>query len=200
MSKIEAPEIFMIDDHGKLFRKGVHIGDLDGEKMNLHEGKKGYHAVVTTWLRKKADQEEAAAAEGVEKPVKAPLTSEQKTELDTKGMTAESVNESKKARAIYKDDVDFATRTNCPQPPKKNPQYGDKTPSFVDWLKRYRPEEFATRYGVKGAGKVPVFEPNANGVEEIVGYRDTEFSVRKNHLTDKTESDNGLSDDMDWNA
>lgn len=196
----DTQEIYMIDPAGKLFRKGELIGHLKDDKITLLPEKKNYTAAVTRWLRAKADAEESAPKEKPE-PVKPKLTEAEKAELDNKGMTAEAQKEAQKSRAIYKDDLEFAEKTGCPQPPKKNPQFGDKTPAFVDWLKRYRPDQFAIRYGVKGTGKVPIIKTNpSTGIDEVVGYKDAEFATRKTHLTEKVEASNGLGEDMDWNA
>ncbi len=197
----ETQEAYMIDPAGKLFRKGQHIGNLEGDSMKLLPDFKKYTAAVTRWLRAKADAEEAEPEKDKEAPAKPKLTEAEKAELDNKGMTAEAVEEAKKARAIYKDDVAFAEKTGCPPPPMKNPQYGDKTPAFVDWLKKYRPDQFAIRFGVRGTGKVPVLKTNPDtGIDEVVGYREAEFATRKTHLTEKVETSTGLGEDMSWDA
>lgn len=196
----DTPSAYMIDESGKLFRKGEHIGDQVGDKITLLPDAKKYQASVTRWIREQADAQESAQPEVPAKP--APKLSEaQKAELDNKGMTKEAVEAAEKARAIYKDDVDFATRNGCPPPPAKNPQFGDKTPAFVDWLKKYRPDEFTARYGVKGKAKVPVIKTNPEtGIDEVTGYREADMAIRRTHLTEKIETNNGLGEDMDWDA
>lgn len=195
----DTPSAYMIDESGKLFRKGEHIGDLQpDETIRLLPDHKNYAASVTRWLREKADTQESAPAPEAPKPK---LSEAQKAELDNKGMTKEAVEAASKARALYKDDVDFATRTGCPQPPAKNPQFGDKTPAFVDWVKAYRPDEFAARYGVKGKAQVPIIKTNPEtGIDEVTGYREADMAIRRTHLTEKIETYNGLGEDMDWNA
>jgi len=42
-----------------------------------------------------------------------------------------------------------------PPAPELDPQLGDKTPAYVEWLARYKPEEFRQRFGVIGEGTVP---------------------------------------------
>ena len=105
------------------------------------------------------------------------------------------------ASAQWKEDCDFATRTGCPPPPKKNPQFGDKSRDFVQWLHDYRHDEFIKRFGVTRKGKVPVVETNRDtGLDEVTGYREVYFARAKTHLTEVDRIDNSLGDDMDWNA
>jgi len=223
--KTENEVIYMIDKAGKLFRKGEHIGDMEDGTMRLLPEKKSHTAAVTRWLCEEADAEakraesgnapaplaEAAQAEDGENGAlasaglsavvpKKPTPAEQEV-LDKLGLDKESREQVVKARAIHQDDLDFAARTGCPPPPKKNPQYGDKTPAFVEWLHKHRHDQFVIRYGVTGKGKVAVVQPNPHtGIEEVTGYRETYFALRKTHLTERDSSRDGLSEDMDWNA
>lgn len=214
--KTENASIYMIDPSGKLFRKGEHIGNLEGDTMKLLPEMKKYNAAVTRWLREEADAEESGDAgnDGIsavwatvsagETPAPVlpkKLTAAEQEALDVAGIDRDAREQVMKARAIYQNDLDFAARTGCPQPPKKNPQYGDKTPAFVDWLHQYRHDEFLVRYGVSGKGRVPVLETNPQtGIDEVTGYRETYFARRKTHLTERDTSRDGLSEDMDWNA
>ena len=105
------------------------------------------------------------------------------------------------ARTQWEDDCAFAKKNGCPPPPKKNPQFGDKSKAFVQWLHDYRHDEFVKRYGVIRKGKVPVVTTNREtGLDEVTGYRETYFATRKTHLTEVENSDRTLGDDMDWNA
>lgn len=52
-----------------------------------------------------------------------------------------------KAYAIAGRPVD-TIKPGEPPPPKKNKMLGDKTPEYVKWLKRWRPQAFYARYGV----------------------------------------------------
>jgi hypothetical protein len=86
--------------------------------------------------------------------------------------------------------------SEIPPQPKWNPKWGDKTPSYVRWLERYRPEEFKALYGVIRRGVVPVFE---DGVK--VGMKETWIAKRKTCLTDKVDLPNNLDPDLyDLNA
>lgn len=192
-------DIYMIDEANKLHRKGEHIGDLDGEKLTLKPDAKKYQAAVTRWLREQADQQESDDTKP-EAPVSRKLTAAEQEEADNKGIASEALEAAKKAREAHRDDVAFARSNKCPEPPKKNPQFGDKTPAYVDWLQKYRPSVFATRYGVKGKGKVPVIEEDSDGVAQVVGYRDADMATRKTHLTEKVETQQGLTEDMSWDA
>lgn len=199
--------IYMIDRAGKLFRKGEHIGHVDGGMMKLLPEMKRYAGSVTLWLRQEA---EAAVTEDAPEPVRvepsvaaAPkrLTAAELEAQDHAGLDREAREQVLLARAIYQEDLDFSARTGCPPPPKKNPQFGDKTHAFVEWLHQYRHDQFVIRYGVTGRGKVPVLETNPNtGMDEVTGYRETYFALRKTHLTEQDNSREGLSEDMDWNA
>jgi hypothetical protein len=100
----------------------------------------------------------------------------------------------------WADDCAFATTTGCPQPPKKNPMQGDKTPAFVDWLHTYRLDEFKKRFGVIRRGKVPIIEPDMNGIDQVTGYRETWIASRKTHLTEVEQTDTALSDGESWDA
>lgn len=199
-------EIYMIDNAGRLFRKGEHIGDLEGDKLTLKPESKNYQASVTRWLRAEADAAEGKPAAAEFAPVEVlpkvkKLTPAEQEAADNKGIAQEAIGDAKKAREAHRDDEEFAKANGCPPPPKKNPQFGDKSPAYVDWLQKHRPDVFAIRFGVKGRGKVPVIQTNpTTGIDEVTGYRETDMATRKTHLTEKVETHAGLTDDMDWNA
>lgn len=72
-----------------------------------------------------------------------------------------------------------------PPRPKKNKHEGDKTPEVVEWYMTYRPNEFATRYGVLGRYTgpvemlVPVWEPRpVDNIPEYRGEQRTKITVR----------------------
>lgn len=52
-----------------------------------------------------------------------------------------------RAYAIYGRPVDRA-RAGEPPPPKRDKMLGDKTPAYVRWLYKWRPQRFYARYGV----------------------------------------------------
>ena len=200
---MDTQELYMIDDSSKLFRKGEEIGTLEGDKLTLKPEAKKYQASVTRWLREKSDEQEAEDTKGEpkEKAPKKKLTPAEQEAADNKGIAKEAQEEAAKARKAYQDDVEFAQQTGCEEPPKKNPQFGDKTPAYVEWLRKFRPDKFAVVFGVKGKGKVPVIKTNpTSGIDEVVGYRDADMATRKTHMTEKLESNRGLGEDMDWNA
>lgn len=219
----QATDIYNLEPSGKLSRAGVHIGDVNSNnEIVLKPEHKNYKAAVTRWLNAKieeaeknaTDQEEeeeetdedggetpAAPATPTKEVAKPKAKTDEASAEEIKSLTNEAAKEAAKAKAEYKDDTDFANKTGCPQPPKKNPQFGDKTPAYVEWLARYRPDVWRQRFGVKGKGQVAVFKQNADGVEEHVGYREVDMSNRKTHLTEKIENANrGLGEDMDWDA
>lgn len=196
--KTEA-DTYMIDTSGKLFRKGEHIGNLEGDEMKLLPDKKNYSASVTRWLREESEKEEKAEAEP--KPAPRKLTAQEQEAADNRGMEKEAIEQAEASRAAYKNDVEFSKSTGCPPPPKKNPQFGDKTPAYVDWLHKYRNEIWKQRFDVRGKGKVPIIKTNPDtGIDEVEGYRDADMATRKTHLTEKIETNRDLAEDMDWNA
>lgn len=85
-----------------------------------------------------------------------------------------------------KNDMPPAVESNVPPPPNTK-RLGDKTPEYAEWLLRYKPEEFAAKYGVLRIGRVkrskPVIDPET---QKIVTSRYEEVGVisrRKTHLT-----------------
>ena len=101
-----------------------------------------------------------------------------------------------------------------PPRPKKNKHEGDKTPAVVEWYFKYKPNEFATRYGVLGvySGPVivrtPLWVPRpVDGVLEYRGDPKEEKTVsnavvalRKTHLTYTPEECVDWSDDVGEDA
>ena len=88
------------------------------------------------------------------------------------------------------DQVDEA---NIPPMPKKSMVHGDKTPAVVEWFRKYKPKEYAARYGVQGPGTVTKYRKVEN--EKKPGTFITEpyeedaiISTRKTHLTEKPEA------------
>ncbi|MDB6080010.1 MAG: hypothetical protein JWO82_3757, partial [Akkermansiaceae bacterium] len=58
MSDEEKPELYMLDDKGRLFRGTQEIGVLKGDKIELKEDAKKFRAAVTRWINSKAQAEE----------------------------------------------------------------------------------------------------------------------------------------------
>lgn len=193
-------EKYMIDDAGRLFREGKEIGKVEGDALTLHPDFKNYQASVTRWINSKAEEQEGVKETPIAEPPAKALTPEEQAEADNKGIAKEAQAEAGKARAAHLDDVEFAKRAGIERPPQKNPQFGDKTPAYVEWLKKHRPDVFKVRFGVKGKGQVPVVETDGNGIDQIVGYREADMAARKTHLTEKVETNRGLGEDMDWDA
>jgi hypothetical protein len=79
---------------------------------------------------------------------------------------------------------------DIPAPPAKNKRDGDKTKEYVDWFKKYYPEEYEKKYGIIGQGTV--MKTRKIPHPEIAGRSTTEqfevpaiLSSRKMHLTEK---------------
>jgi len=81
---------------------------------------------------------------------------------------------------------------SIPPPPLKNKRDGDKTAAFVDWMKKYKPDEFNTKYGVTGQGYVTktrrIPDPEIPGRYTAEAYKvPALLSRRKTHLTEKPD-------------
>jgi hypothetical protein len=81
---------------------------------------------------------------------------------------------------------------SIPPPPLKNKRDGDKTAAFVDWMKKYKPDEFNAKYGVTGQGYVTktrqIPDPEIPGRFTAEAYRvPALLSRRKTHLTEKPD-------------
>ena len=81
---------------------------------------------------------------------------------------------------------------SIPPPPLKNKRDGDKTQAYVEWMQKYKPEEFAAKYGVTGQGyvtktrKIP--DPEIPGRFSREAYKAPALlSRRKTHLTEKPD-------------
>mgnify|MGYP003128011140 CR=1 FL=1 len=196
---METNQKYMIDDKGKLHREGEVIGLVDEDgNIKLKPESKKYVSAVTRWYNQlDAKPEQEPAAEITERPK---LTPEEQVAADMKGVEKEAQEEAIAYKKDWQDDVAFGEKIGQPVP-KKNPKFGDKTPAYVEWLKKYRPEKWAEKYGYKGEGQVPVFELNKEtGVEEFNGYKDATFTRRKTHMTEKPETNVELDESMDWDA
>lgn len=191
-------ETYMIDEKGKLMRKGEHIGDVSEKgDLKLHEKHKNYQGAVARWVREKQDEEEEAQETAAAKP---PATEAEKEADDVKVMQAARIAQAS-VSVSHKDDLAHAENTKgCPLPPKKNPQFAEKTPAYVEWLEKYYHEKFLKLFKVKGKGKRPILKQDANGIDEVVGYEECYIADRKCHLTEKGGVDAKLSEDMDWDA
>lgn len=189
--KTENESPYSLAPDGRLSRDGEHIGSVQDGEFTPLEGKSNYSAAVKRWLNNQ---------DKIEEPAK-PKTSKELAKMDERGMDKESVEQARRYRASRESDIEHAARTNCPQPPDQNPQFGDKTPAYVEWLERYYPEKFAQVYGVSSAGEIPVFTNNEKtGEREISGTVQGHFARRKTHRTMRDESQNAISDGQDWGA
>lgn len=98
------------------------------------------------------------------------------------------------AHIILKEvGADRVDEANIPPMPKKSMVHGDKTPAVVEWYRKYKPKEYAARYGVQGPGTVTKYRRVEN--EKKPGTFITEpyeqeaiISTRKTHLTEKPEA------------
>jgi hypothetical protein len=77
---------------------------------------------------------------------------------------------------------------DIPPRPKMTPQEGDKTPAVVEWYRKYKPNEFKARYGIRREGTVTKYrvEFNERGEKVRVPYQiEATLADRKIHLTEK---------------
>jgi hypothetical protein len=94
----------------------------------------------------------------------------------------------------------------CPKPnPKDRDEVvaymrdGDKWAPIVEWFKRYRPREYAIRYGIIGEGEVQKldgFDTNQKTGEKTPRYvtKQALIATRKIHLTEKPEANDQPAD------
>jgi hypothetical protein len=82
-------------------------------------------------------------------------------------------------------------RTDIPPMPKKSRVHGDKTPEVVEWYRKYKPNEYAARYGIIGPGTVmkerKVLDNDGKPHTELYEV-DATIAQRKTHLTEKSEA------------
>ena len=192
-------DTYMLDKKGQLFRKGEQIGKVDEDgSIVLNQDSKRYVAAVTRWYNSLDEEPEVDPKPKAE--ITKPLSAKEQEEADIRGVAEEAREEARAAKADWRDDVAFGEKIGKPVP-KKNPQFGDKTPAYVEWLKKHRPDKFNKKFVNKGMGKIPVFKRNPEtGVDEFEGYKDAEFTLRKTHMTEKAETNSALDESHDWDA
>lgn len=81
---------------------------------------------------------------------------------------------------------------SIPKPPRQNIRQGDKTPAYVEWLQKHKPNTFKQKYGIVGMGTVRNEVRTTDPItgRERVSYVEERalLSRRKTHLTSKAES------------
>lgn len=103
-------------------------------------------------------------------------------------------------RTKPQNDADIAKENTkeynakIPKSPKKTPHQGDKTPAYVEWLKKYKPKTYAQRYGIIGEGEVTHYhkgkDPETGRPTVRAETSTAMLSTRKTHLTQKREAAN----------
>lgn len=80
---------------------------------------------------------------------------------------------------------------NLPKAPRQTIEQGDKTPAYVEWLKKNKPKEYEAKYGIRGPG---VIERVVTGTDPVTGRptktverADAIIADRKTHLTEKPD-------------
>lgn len=88
-------------------------------------------------------------------------------------------------------------RTDIPKCPPRSRVHGDKTPEVVEWYRKYKPAEYAARYGIIGPGRVrrerKVLDDDGRPKTEFYEV-DATIARRKIHLTEKPEADASSND------
>lgn len=89
---------------------------------------------------------------------------------------------------------------DIPPPPKKSLRFGDKTPEYVEWMKKYKPNEYAAHYGIRGIGTVTKVREEinpVNGRPRKVKYKvdGVTLARRKTHLTELPDADDMQEDE-----
>lgn len=78
-------------------------------------------------------------------------------------------------------------------PPRQDIYRGDKTPKYVEWLKKNKPATYEEKYGIVGIGSVTktreVINPtNGRPMSEQYTVPGVTLARRKTHLTEKVEA------------
>lgn len=115
----------------------------------------------------------------------------------TASMVDEGKREIRMHQARLADDLKFSRdHEDIPPPPKKNPQFGDKTPAYVNWLRQHRPDVYEDRYGVQEFDKTIHLKDGEGNLIKVT----KDIGLRQTHKTQKLQDDPTLASDMDWNA
>lgn len=103
--------------------------------------------------------------------------------------------------SIAGEGTDEEAEGKIPKAPKQTIEQGDKTPAYVEWLKKYKPKEFEARYGIRGEGKVVKtrkVEDARTGRPKTEEYTiDATLADRKTHLTELAGNNTVESDEDD---
>lgn len=51
-----------------------------------------------------------------------------------------------KAKAVAAEEKEFKAAVNRKTPPAQDPKLGEKTPVFIAWMKKNRPDEYAEKF------------------------------------------------------
>lgn len=88
---------------------------------------------------------------------------------------------------------DMVNESEIPKKPKGSIEKGDKDPVVVEWYKKYKPEEYKQRYGIKGEGQVTKIikdvHPETGRPRKKYVTVDATLARRKTHLTEKAAAE-----------
>lgn len=93
-------------------------------------------------------------------------------------------------------DLNHHRETGCPPPPPKDPKFGDKSPKYVEWLKKHWPEMYEERYGVQEFDQTVTLTDRSGQIVQVKA----DIGRRKTHLSRKVEGDPSLASDMQWGS
>lgn len=101
---------------------------------------------------------------------------------------------------LVADENSDEFNASIPKPPRQNIRQGDKTPAYVEWLQKYKPNTFKQKYGIIGRGKIrtEVRSPDPLTGRERISYVEEEalLSRRKTHLTSLPQSSALIEDQV----
>lgn len=186
--------IFEVKD-GQVFVDGEVVAKHEGNELKIKRGFAKHREAIEQVLDAEGESE-AQSPEPVP-PATPPATPPAVVEARPEGVIDEARVESRRYQEDVEDDLAFTRRKGIAPPPKKNPQFGDKTPAYVEWLKEHRPEKYRAKFGIeREAEKVPVSDDEGN----VLRHETKDIGRRKTHLGEKIERDPALDESMDWNA
>jgi hypothetical protein len=103
--------------------------------------------------------------------------------------------------SIAGEGTDPEPDEKLPKPPKQTIEQGDKTPAYVEYLKKYKPKEYEARFGIRGEGKVVkvrrVEDPRTGRPKSEEYVVDATLADRKTHLTELAGNNATLNEEDD---
>lgn len=121
---------------------------------------------------------------------------DEKIEFNPDGVTVDDSELESKDTDID-DEHTEEYNASIPSPPKKTIESGDKTPAYVDWLRKHKPKTYAQKYGIVGEGQVTKYLPaqDERGRPTLKAVTsEAILARRKTHRTEKLEAGDPADD------